>query len=86
MASKQMIHYHITQGALDSEEGDGGRVAIWNDSNNIELTMSIKEIIELEERFFIDINANVSDKIMGNLLYHFRDDGQLYDKKDLSRV
>jgi hypothetical protein len=81
-----MIHYHITQGALDSEEGDGGRVAIWNDSNNIELTMSIKEIIELEERFFIDINANVSDKIMGNLLYHFRDDGQLYDKKDLSRV
>jgi hypothetical protein len=81
-----MIHYHITQGALDSEEGDGGRVAIWNDSNNIELTMSIKEIIELEERFFIDINANVSDKIMGNLLHHFRDDGQLYDKKDLSRV
>ena len=81
-----MIHYHITQGALDSEEGDGGRVAIWNDSNNIELTMSIKEIIELEERFFIDINANVSDKIMGNLLHHFRDDGQLYDKKDLSIV
>jgi hypothetical protein len=81
-----MIHYHITQGALDSEEGDGGRVAVWNDSNNIELTISIKEIIELEERFFIDINANVSDKIMGNLLHHFRDDGQLYDKKDLSRV
>lgn len=78
-----MIHYHITQGALDAESE---KVAIWNDSNTVELTMTIQEIIEMEERFFIDINANISDKLMGKLLHHFRDDGLLYDKKDLSRV
>jgi len=79
----QMIHHHITQSALDA---DNGNVAIWNDSNTIELTMTIREIIELEQRFFIRIRANIPDQLMGKLLHHFRDDGELFDAKDLSKV
>jgi hypothetical protein len=37
----------------------------------------------MEDRFFIDIEDTISDELMGKLLEHFRDLGQLYNVEDL---
>ncbi len=38
----------------------------------------------MEDRFFIDIEDTISDELMGKLLEHFRDLGQLYNSEDHS--
>lgn len=81
-----MKRYHITQGALDAEERNKARAAVWNDSQTFELTMAVKEIVDLERRFGIAIDATIPDELMGKLLHHFRDEGTLLNKEDLSRV
>lgn len=81
-----MTHYHITQGALDAEEKCKARAAVWNDSQTFELTMAVREIVDLERRFGIDIDATIPDELMGKLLHHFRDEGTLIDREDMSRV
>ena len=48
--------------------------------------MTVSEIKQLERRFFIDIEDVISDDLMGKLLEHFRDLGQLYDQEDLCLV
>ena len=78
-----MIHHHITKTTLNAEQRCRGRVAVWNDSANIELTMSVDEIKELERRFFIDIEDVIPNDLMGKLLEHFRDLGELYNQEDL---
>lgn len=81
-----MIHHHITKAGLNAEKRCRGRVSIWNDSNTIELTLGIMELRKLERRFFIDIEDTISDELMGKLLEHFRDLGELYDQEDLCLV
>jgi hypothetical protein len=81
-----MIHRYITKLALHAEKRNKGRIFVWNESGTIELTMSIKETKEMEKRFFIDIEETISDELMGKLLEHFRDLGQLYNVEDLSLV
>ena len=81
-----MSHHHITKAGLNAEKRCRGRVTVWNDSSNIELTMSVAEVKELERRFFIDIEDVISNELMGKILEHFRDLGQLYDAEDLMLV
>ena len=73
---------HITAAAdTNIRRARGGVVAVWNDSQTIELTMTIREIKQLEKRFFIDIEDVISDELMGKLLHHFRDEGMLLDEE-----
>jgi len=78
-----MIFRHITKSALHAEKRNKGRIFVWNESGTIELTLGIKETKEMEDRFFIDIEDTISDELMGKLLEHFRDLGQLYNVEDL---
>ncbi len=81
-----MIHRHITKAGLNAERRCRGRVTIWNDSSNIELTMSVTEVKKLERKYFIDIEDIVSNDLMGKILEHYRDLGELYDQEDLCLV
>ena len=45
--------------------------------------MSVAEVKNLERRFFIDIEDIISDELMGKILEHTRDLGQLYGQEDL---
>ena len=74
--------YYITEDAKEAKS----RVDVWNDSLTVELTMSVGEVIDLNQRFFVDIDATIDDQLMGKLLHHFRDEGQLLNREDLSRV
>jgi len=74
--------HHITQEATNSRN----LIDIWNQSLTCKLTMAVKEVIDLEQRFFIDIDSTIPDELMGKLLHHFRDQGMLLNKEDLSRV
>jgi hypothetical protein len=78
-----MIHRHITKSALHAEKRGKGRIFVWNESGTIELTLSVKETKEMERDHFIDIEDTISDELMGKLLEHFRDLGQLYNVEDL---
>lgn len=76
--------HHITVAADNRvRRARGGVVSVWNDSNTIELTMTIREIKDLEKRFFIDIEDVIPDETMGNLLHHFRNEGMLLDEEAL---
>ena len=75
------LHY-ITKQALDAK----GKVDIWNDSLTTELTMSVGEVVDLNRRFFVDIDSTIPDELMGKLLHHFKDEGTLIDREDMSRV
>jgi hypothetical protein len=79
-----MTFRHITKSALHAEKRNKGRIFVWNKSGTIELTLGIKETKEMEDRFFIDIEDTISDELMGKLLEHFRDLGQLYNSEDHS--
>jgi hypothetical protein len=79
-------YHHITKSGLTAEKRCRARVTVWNDSSTIELTMSVAEVRQLERRFFIDIEDIISDELMGKLLGHFRDLGELYDQEDLCLV
>jgi hypothetical protein len=81
-----MIHRHITKAGLNAEKRCRGRVTIWNDSANIKLTLSVAECRKLERRFFINIEDVISNELMGKILEHFRDLGELYDQEDLCLV
>lgn len=81
-----MIHHHITKAGLNAEKRCRGRVTVWNDSSNIELTMGVVECRKLEKDHFIDIEEIIDDELMGKILEHFRDLGQLYDQEDLMLV
>jgi len=81
-----MIHRHITKAGLNAEKRCRGRVTVWNDSSNIELTMSVAECRKLEKDHFIDIEDVISNDLMGKILEHFRNLGELYDQEDLSLV
>jgi hypothetical protein len=81
-----MIHHHITKSGLTAEKRCRARVTVWNESSTIELTMAIGELRKLEKEHFIDIEDIVSDELMGKLLHHFRDLGELYDQEDLCLV
>jgi hypothetical protein len=48
--------------------------------------MSVAECRKLERRFFIDIEDIIPNDLMGKILEHFRDLGQLYDQEDLCLV
>jgi hypothetical protein len=48
--------------------------------------MSVAECRKLERQYFIDIEDIVSNDLMGKILEHFRDLGQLYDQEDLCLV
>jgi len=78
-----MTHHHITKAGLNAEKRCRGRVTVWNDSSNIELTMSVAEVKKLERRFFIDIEDIISNELMGKILEHFRDLGELYDEEGI---
>ena len=71
----------MTVGALNAEKKNRARVVVWNDGGTIELTMNIREIKEMEKRFFIDIEDVISNELMGKLLHHFRDHGMLLDSE-----
>jgi len=81
-----MIHRHITKSALDAKNRNKGRIFVWNESGTIELTMAIKEVKQMEKDHFIDIEETISDELMGKILEHFRDLGQLHDAEDLMLV
>lgn len=81
-----MTHHHITKSGLTAEKRCRARVTVWNDSSTIELTMAIGELRKLEKDYFIDIEDIISDELMGKLLHHFRDLGQLLDQEDLQLV
>lgn len=73
---------HITVAAdTNLRRARGGVVAVWNDSQTIELTMTVNEIKQLEKRFFIDIEDIIPDDMMRDLLAHFRDEGTLLDEE-----
>jgi hypothetical protein len=72
---------HMTVGALNAEKKNRSRVVVWNDGGTIELTMNVREIKEMEQRFFIDIEDVVSNELMGKLLHHFKDGGMLMDEE-----
>ena len=61
----------------------GGCAAVWNDSNTIELTMTVQEIRALEKRLFIDIEDVVPDETMRDLLAHFHGEGMLLDEEGI---
>jgi hypothetical protein len=73
---------HITVAADTSlRRARGGVVAIWNDSNTIELTMTIREIKSLERRLGIDIEDTISDETMRDFLDAFHGEGMLLDEE-----
>lgn len=76
---------HITLEALEASKKGQELLTCQNQAENIYLTMSIKETKDLNQRFFLDIQKNISDKLMGNLLDYFKDEGSLFDKKDFRR-
>jgi hypothetical protein len=78
-----MTFRHITKSGLTAEKRCRARVTVWNHSSTIELTMGVAEVKQLQRRFFIDIEDIISDELMGKLLFHFRDLGQLYDQEEL---
>ena len=59
----------------------GGCAAVWNDSNTIELTMTVQQIKALEKRLFIDIEDVIPDETMRDLLAHFHGEGMLMDEE-----
>lgn len=61
----------------------GGVVNVRNESNTTELTMGVRELKLLEQRFFIDIEDIIPDDLMGELLFHFRGEGLLLDEKGI---
>lgn len=63
--------------------GRGGCAAVWNESNTIELTMTVGEIRSLERRQGIDIEDVIPDWMMGDLLNHFRHEGMLLDEEGI---
>ncbi len=71
----------MTVGALNAEKKGKARVAVWNDSGTIELTMNIREIKQMEKDHHIDIEDVISDSLMGKLLHSFRDEGMLLDNE-----
>tara|TARA_R110000868_G_scaffold201206_1_gene448779 strand:- start:194 stop:421 length:228 start_codon:yes stop_codon:yes gene_type:complete len=73
----------MTVGALNAEKKNKARVIVWNDSSTIELTMNVREIKDVEKRFFIDIEDVISNELMGKLLHHFRDQGMLLDSEGI---
>lgn len=82
-------HRHITVAANNRlNKCIGGVVAVWNDSNTIELTMTVKEIRDLERRLFsetdnYEIEDVVSDERMRLLLDYFHGDGMLMDEEGI---
>lgn len=73
---------HITVAADENlRRCRGGVIVVWNDSNTIELTTTIRECKQLEKDHFIDIEDVVSDELMGKLLHHFRGEGMLLDEE-----
>jgi hypothetical protein len=48
--------------------------------------MSVTEVKKLERKYFIDIEDIVSNDLMGKILEHYRDLGELYDQEDLCLV
>jgi hypothetical protein len=77
---------HITLNALKSTKDLSDLLTVKNQSNTMDLTMTNKEIKELEQRFFIDIEKEIPDNLFGTLLEHFKEDGTLFDKTDLRRI
>lgn len=61
----------------------GGVVAVWNDSNTFELTMTVSEIRSLERRLGVDIEDVIPDGLMGKLLLHFKGEGMLLDEEGI---
>ena len=61
----------------------GGCAAVWNDSNTIELTMTVQEIKSLEKRLGIDIEDVIPDETMRDLLAHFHGEGMLLDEEGI---
>ena len=78
--SKTYRHYTV---AADNRlrRARGGCAAVWNDSNTIELTMTVQEIKALEKRLGIDIEDVIPDETMRNLLAHFHGEGMLIDEE-----
>ena len=73
---------HITVAADNNlRRARGGCVAVWNDSQTIELTMTVHEVRALEKRFFIDIEDVIPDQMMRDLLDHFHGEGILLDEE-----
>lgn len=77
---------HITLDALKSTKDLEELLTIKNQSQTMDLTMTKKEVKELEERFFIDIEEKTPDNLFGKLLEHFKTEGTLFDKTDLKRI
>lgn len=78
--SKTIRHYTVAaNNRLD--KCIGGCAAIWNDSNTMELTMTVPEIKALERRLGIDIEDTIPDETMGDLLAHFHGEGMLLDEE-----
>lgn len=77
---KTIRHYTV---AADNRlrRSRGGCAAVWNDSNTIELTMTVQEIKALEKRLGIDIEDVIPDETMRDLLAHFYGEGMLMDKE-----
>jgi hypothetical protein len=73
---------HITVAADNRlRRARGGCAAVWNDSNTIELTMTVQQIKALEKRLFIDIEDVIPDETMRDLLAHFHGEGMLMDEE-----
>lgn len=77
---KTIRHYTV---AADNRlrRSRGGCAAVWNDSNTIELTMTVQEIKALEKRLGIDIEDVIPDETMRGLLAHFHGEGMLIDEE-----
>lgn len=77
---KTFRHYTV---AADNRlrRARGGCAAVWNDSNTIELTMTVQEIKSLEKRLGIDIEDTIPDETMRSLLANFHGDGMLIDEE-----
>ena len=85
--SKTYRHYTV---AADNRlrRARGGCAAVWNDSNTIELTMTVQEIRALEKRLFsetdnYEIEDVVSDERMRTMLDYFHGEGMLMDEKGI---
>ena len=82
---KTIRHYTV---AADNRlrRSRGGCAAVWNDSNTIELTMTVHEIRALEKRLFsetdnYEIEDVVSDERMRTILDYFHGEGMLIDEE-----
>lgn len=84
---KIMIKFkHITLNALKSTCDLEKLITVKNQSKTMDITMPKDEIKDLENRFFIDIEPEVPDRLFGKILEHFKDEGTLFDKTDLTRI